>query len=273
MMLVDPRRGSGELLKPLKRAGVPVREKYLTFADFKFTSGPGYAPSTHDSDTEGEVAVGVERKKVDELLGAVHDSRFRRKQVQGLLTSYPSHAWLLVEGPYEADKEGILLRGKVFTSKRGTRMAVLHEAGFTRERHLYENFAKFQHTMHVKARLLSGRTISPEETVAWLASLYRWYQKPYKKHKSAYVVDETKPDHVLLTKDSYERRVLAQLPGVGWERSKDIEKFMAEHRLDLTSMFAQPVRVWREALNFKEGRIIARTIVNLLQARQARHAS
>ncbi len=269
MMLVDPRRGSGELLAALKRAGVPVKSKTLPFADFTFRSGPGYAPGTHDSDTDGDVRVGVERKKTDELIGAVHDSRFRRKQVQGLLTSFPGHAWLLHEGVYEPDAHGILRSGKVFTSKKGTRLAVLHEAGFTRERHLYENFAKFQHTMHVKTRLLSGRTVSPEETVAWLASLYRWYQKPYKKHKSAYVVDETKPDGVLLTKDSYERRVLAQLPGVGWERSKHVEAFMRAEGLSLTDLFAQPVRVWREALHFKEGRTIARTIVTLLRAGHA----
>lgn len=267
MMYVDPRRGSGELLRPLKAAGVPVREKMLRFADFKFASGPGYAPGTHDLDDDGYVVVGIERKKTDELLGAVHDSRFRRKQVQGLLTSYPGHAWLLHEGVYEPDKQGILLRGRVFTSKNRTRMAVLHEAGFTRERHLYENFAKFQHTMHVKARLLSGRTISPEDTVAWLASLYRWYQKKYKDHKSAYVVDETKPDAVLLTKDSYQRRVLAQLPGVGWGRSKFVEQYMKVEGLTLSEMLAASSRTWREALQFKEGQTIARTICALLNER------
>lgn len=264
-MIVDPRRGSGELLPALKAAGVPARLKQLQFADFKFTSGPGYAPGTHDSDDDGYVPVGIERKKTDELLGAVHDSRFRRKQVQGLLTSYPGHAWLLHEGVYESDAQGIIVRGRVFTAKSRVRMAVLHEAGFTRERHLYENFAKFQHTMHVKARLLSGRTTSPEDTVAWLASLYRWYQKPYKKHKSAYVVDETKPDAVLLTRDSAERRVLAQLPGVGWERSKDVERYMRDSGLSLSAMFAQPVRVWRDALHFKQGQTIARSIVGMLR--------
>lgn len=261
MMTVDPRIGSGELFGALKKLGVPVRKKHMRFGDFRFRSGPGYDP-----DTDGSVLVGVERKKTSELLGAVQDSRFRRHQVQGLLTRYRSHAWLLVEGAYEPNREGVLQTGKMITTSKGKRMTLFWEAGFTKERHVYENFAKFQTTLQIKARMQYMRTISEIETVHWLAALYRWYQKPYKDHKSVYVVDETKPDAAVLSADTFQRRVIAQFPGVGWDRSKKVVRYMREHQLSVSALTAKGVKAWREALGFKEGTEIAAKVVDFLTA-------
>lgn len=246
-MTVDYRRGSGELFRPLKRAGIPVQRGTLEFGDFAFTgSGP-----------MGRVLIGIERKKTDEIIGCVHDSRFRRRQVGGLLRTYERHAWLLVEGAYEPDKEGILVRGSAFTSKKGNRLIMFREAGFTRERHLHESVAKFLTTMQVKARLNFMRTVSETETVGWLAAVYRWYQKPWASHKSAYVVDETKPEIAILEADSLKRRLAAQLPGVGWVRSKTVDHYFGS----IAEMMNGSERDWRRALGMKEGRKTAASVV------------
>lgn len=243
---VDPRTGSGELLRDLQRAGLPAVLRHLSSADFAFT---GNGPA-------GLVRVGIERKTVSELLGCVHSSTRFDEQVAKLVKGY-DHRWLLVEGTCLPEKNGILRHGRVVRSRHGEFLIVFREAGFGATRHLYENFTKFQFTKQIKTRLLRGQTASPEETVAWLAALYRWYQKPWKSHKSGYTVDETKPDEAILTPRTLKRRLANQLPGVAWDRSLKVDAYFPTIR----SMFEADERQWQEALGIKNGKKLARSIV------------
>lgn len=255
-LLVDPRIGSGEFVRPLRKQGVPAKLKQIQFGDFAFT---GYGPN-------GLIRVGIERKKVDELLGCVTDSRFTGTQIPGLLNTY-DHAWLLVEGAYVPDVDDIILKGRAFQSKRGAvPMIAFHEAGFGRSRHLYSNFTKFQITVQVKARLYRERTLSAPESVQWIAALYRWYQKPWAQHKSVYTIDETRPEQAILDVRTLKRRLAAQLPGVAWSRSKQVDQYFPS----VAAMFSAGELEWREALGVAKGRKLAKSIVTSIREMKGR---
>lgn len=254
MLTVDDRIGSREFLRPLKLAGVPTRLKRLTFADFAFT---GHGP-------HGLLRVGVERKTFDEILGAVTDSRFTGYQVPGLLDTY-DHVWLLVEGAVKPDGAGIVLKGWPLTSKRGNEVVVFREAGFGATRHLYENVTKFQLTLQAKARLFRWPTGSAQESTLWLAALYRWYQKPWAAHKSAYTIDETKPEEAILERRGLKRRLAAQLPQVQWVRSRKVDRYFPT----ILAMMTADVRQWQRALGIQKGTKVAREIVRAIREPEA----
>lgn len=234
-LLVDDRIGSREFLRPLKQMGLPVRQTRLRFADFAFSgNGP-----------DGErVRVGIERKRVAEVLTAVMDSRFIGHQLPGLLTRY-RYVFLVVEGYTTVDKlSGLLMQGK-------------WEAGFGRGRHLYETFTKAKLTWAIKARLLIIPTMSFAETTHFIHAAYRWFDAPWKSHKAAYKVEETLPDRAILDNRTLFRKLAAQMPGVGWERSRQVCAYFGSP----AAMVNATVPEWQRALGIKEGVTVASTLV------------
>lgn len=243
ILFIDDRVGSREFLRPLRRMGAPAKIHRLTYADFAFT-GKGPAHSS--------VAVGVERKTVAEILAAVTDSRFIGRQIPGLLQTY-DYVYLVVEGFTRVDaRTALLMSGK-------------WEAGFGPGRHMYEPYKKFLVTLATKARLIVERTNSFTETVHYLHALYRWWEKPWASHKSAYAVDEAKPDAAILDERTFKRRVFAQLPGVGWERSRMVSQYFPNVE---AGMLADE-KEWRKALKIREGRKVAGTIVRIIKQKES----
>jgi ERCC4-type nuclease len=172
-VFVDDRTGSKELFRPLKRAGCSVKLTRLEFGDVTIPiNGP-----------QGELTVAVERKKVDEMVGAIMDPRFTSRQLPGLLTRFPL-SYLVIEGGYRQGPQGELLVGWG------------REAGFTRQRFLYDSFEHFllsieiQTTLSHAGRLRVKRTQSLYETVSFLAALASWGRKRWQDHGSFKVVDE-----------------------------------------------------------------------------------
>lgn len=239
--IVDDRIGSREFHHPLKRMGVPVgaTPRRLPFADFAWTgNGP-----------HGRVRIGVERKTVTEILTAITDTRFTGHQLPGLIAAYDV-VYLLVEGPAKIDPRSgvLLLYGR--------------EAGFTRVRHLYSTYKKFLTTLAIKGRLIVEPTHGHVETCHLIHTLYAWWQQPWKSHKSAYHVEATEPDTAILDERTVKRQVLAQLPYVGWERSKRVALYFPTLRAAFTADESQ----WMAALGVKEGRTMARALVAVCKA-------
>lgn len=245
-MIVDDRIGSREFHKPLKRMGVDVgrRPMRLPSADFALTvNGPS-----------GPLRIGVERKTTSEMLGAFQDRRFAKKQLPRMLASYDL-VILIVEGFTSVARDGLLMAGK-------------YEAGFGPGRHLYEPYIKFQLTLAIKTRVIVWPTKGKTETTHFLHALDRWGQKRWKDHKSAYVVDSLDADTVILDERTVKRQVLAQLPGVGWERSRRVAKYFESIE---AAMNATP-RQWNRALGIREGTKIATQIVNVIRGKISHEA-
>jgi len=196
MIRIDDRTGSIELLPLLRRLGAPVLKHRLDFADARFKgNGP-----------DGPVRIGIERKTIDEIVSAMEDSRFVGHQLPGLLARFD---WvvLIVEGRWYPDvRSGVLMNSR-------------HQVGRTKQRHLYENVEKFLCTLRFKARLQIIQTSSLVHTAYAIKALYDWSGKEWHAHKSAYRVDEARADTAILTARTVKRKVLAQVPGVGWKRS------------------------------------------------------
>lgn len=246
-MLVDDRLGSRELCKPLCTMGVPAKILRLDYADVSFQ---GLGP-------HGPVRVAVERKTVGEILSEGHGGaeRFARRQLPGLLAHY-DYVWLMVEGYTTIDPHsGILMSGR-------------YEAGFGPHRHLYSNYKKRLLSVAIRAGVHVETTQSFRESVHFLHTLYEWWQKPYASHKSILHVDRTETEVAILDERTIKRQVLAQLPGVGWERSKQVAKYFPT----LAEAFAADARSWQAALGIEKGMKIAETIVQAIRGTSPRDA-
>lgn len=248
MIRVDDRIGSREFKRLLVRLGVPAKIKRLEYADFSFL---GNGPT-------GKVRIGVERKTLSELVTAVEDNRFIGHQLPGLLKIY-DWVYIICEGTYRPDRmSGLLMIGK-------------WEAGHGRDRHLYENFEKFVLSLERKARVTVRPTTGKIHTAYFIAALYRWASKSWDSHKSVYKVDETKPDTAITDDRTVKRKVLAQIPAIGWKRSGAAERAFASIHAAITATEAEWCQVkWTSSKGrpMRIGPGTAKQIVRLLHAEQ-----
>lgn len=220
MILIDDRVGSRELEQPLKQFGVSVRVRRLEFGDVSF---PGCGPG-------GPARIGIERKTVSDLLSCIADKRFSGHQLPGLLRFY-DRVYVIVEGPYKPDpKSGLLL-----CRERG-------EWRVARTRLLYAHFDHFLASLVHRAAVTVLRSGGFAET-AWLVwSRYEWWQKPWDAHRSIYAVEEAVPDAAIIEPRTFVRSMAAQIPYIGWTRSKWCE----DHFDSVHQMVNASIREWRE---------------------------
>jgi ERCC4-type nuclease len=232
MIQVDNRIGSLELASPLRKLGVKVTTCRLPFGDACFTgSGP--------TDT---CRVGIERKTLSEIVTAITDTRFTGYQLPGLIKAYDVRI-LIIEGRYWAEPNS----GILYINGR--------EAGYARRRYMYSEVEHFIMSIQRKAGLWVWPTASLKDTVWWIHACYTWYQKPWSNHKSVYAIDEVRPDAAILDERTLLRRLAAQLPGIGWTRSKAVESHFGSVR----AMVNATVADWCEIDGIGEG--IARKVV------------
>src|SRR3990172_8032648 len=147
-MRVDTRVGSKELVVPLRIAGVEVEEAVLPYGDVEIVgNGPG-----------GPVLVGVEVKKLGDLLASMRSGRFA-DQLRGMRETY-NIRWLLLEGRLNGVEKGEFLKVKY-----GTRW--VERPG----RFSYQEVVGWSLTMALKGGCLLWRTEDQDETVEWLRGL------------------------------------------------------------------------------------------------------
>lgn len=103
MIYVDYREKPGkrdktELVDLLRRIGVRAEKTDLSYGDFAFE---GF----------GGVAIGVERKRLHDMIGCIEDSRYSAHQRLGMKKLY-TESWLLIEGAWRPhDPKGLLMEG------------------------------------------------------------------------------------------------------------------------------------------------------------------
>lgn len=255
MIKIDDRVGSRELLRLVRRAGAKAVLQRLRFADFSFW-GHGRT---------GRVRIGVERKTPAEIVAAITDTRFTGHQLPGLCRAYDT-VLLVIDGiAYPDPKTG------VWMASPG------RPVGHTRQTHLYENVEKFLLTLALKAGVRVYRTANQVQTAMFLVAVYRWYQKPWANHKSAYVVDETKPDRALLDQRTLKRQVANQLTGLAWKRSLKADLYfpsiasmvMADQQLPAptAAQRARGIAEWQRALKIAKGTATAAKLFDVCHRR------
>jgi ERCC4-type nuclease len=197
LILVDPRAGSADYLTPLRNLGAPVESVQMEFGDVAF-----YASKR---------AIGIELKKLNDMLQCIVTGRFSGHQLSGLARSFDD-VWLIVEGFWRPGDDGVLE-----TWKRGGWEPV--QLG--KRRWMYRDFDNFLTTIEVKGGVRVKRTASEGETARVIYGLYNWFQD-VDGHRAHLALNRAGRDGALFVRPTLARRVAAELPGVGFERSSDV---------------------------------------------------
>lgn len=226
MLQLDTRTGQEELEQLIKKRGIKVEVTKLEFGDAAFL---GHGPQ------DEPVCVGIEIKKVADVLKCITDGRFAGHQLPGLVASY-EFAWLLVEGQFRADMHTGVLQ---ITGHKG----YFHDAHIGARQFMYRDLDHWLLTMSIKTGIKVIRAFNRYETAQILADIYTWFtDKGYDGHKSHLAMDTSRdPDRSLLVKPSLVRRVASQLPGIGLEKSAAVSKVFPS----IESMIAAPEELWR----------------------------
>ncbi len=256
MILVDPRNGSkynkvtekfevGEGLLPLLLGkGIEVEEYSMQFADFAF-EGNG---------ENGRCLIGIERKRITDLITCIRDGRLATTQLPGLWQMY-QYRFLIVEGICRpAPNTGILemlYAGKQWNPPRmGPRVPMYCE--MTRALTTYQ----LQYP-----GLIVIKSARPQETVFHILDLYHYFNsKDWDEHRShqAFQTD----GHIEVFKASLLRRVAKELTKVGWIKSRVIDKTFSS----VVEMANASLKDWEAVPGI--GKILARKIFDELRADQ-----
>lgn len=191
MILVDSRTGSAELAAPLKRLGFDVDTTMLEFGDVAF-AGRG----EHDAPVE----IGIEFKKIDECLQSLRSGRLEGYQLPGLRKLY-DWSWLLIEGDYRVDKDGLVC---LKSRHRGWRPA---HGKFTAN-----EFEKRLLTLQLRGGLYVARSATRQDTLRTIGTLYRWWTDCALDAHSSHCTPYRPPAPVAL---SDFRETIRTLPQVG----------------------------------------------------------
>lgn len=168
----------------------------------------------------GTVQVGIEIKKLNDALACLVDGRFSGHQLPGLVQQY-DRAYFLIEGLWRGDKDGILQigRGHLDGDKFGGWWS---DANSGRTRYTYRQFTGWLESISQMANIKVIRTVNELETVQMILSLASWWAKDWTEHHSLHAFNESRPDAALLYKPPLRRRIAAELPSIGWTRSKAV---------------------------------------------------
>ena len=199
MIFVDYRAGSKELIAPLRKLGLPVEETTLEFGDVMWEGrGEKGAP----------VLVGIEFKKLEELVAAIRTERLQGHQLLGMRDTF-KFSYLMYEGEILFDKTGQLLERK--KGRFGKDRFVPMPGQMT-----INELTKRVHVLHLCGGLTPVWTFDRTHTLQTILALYRTYtDKDLDKHKShiaAYEAPPIRPINGL-------RRTLKTFPEIGMKAS------------------------------------------------------
>lgn len=205
MILVDTReaqetKGSPGLWEDLKKTGLPIKQDKLDGGDLMFL---GKGPN------DTEVTVGVEFKKLRDLLSSLRSQRMQGHQVFEL--QHYDFRFLLVEGEWRHDETGLVIVRSGF--KDWTPAPGRFSAA---------ELDKTLLGLTLRAGILVKETDTRKESIRWITSLYRSFTDvswdAHTSHTGVY-----RP--ATLVKPSAFRNLIMGIPGIGVKTSKAVERF------------------------------------------------
>jgi len=226
VIYVDDRIGSVHYAKSL----VPLQIERLEYGDICFEGA-------------NNQLIGIEVKKISDAISSLLSGRLADHQLPGMLALY-DHRYLVVEGYYRPNPES----GLVQIWRGGSQW---RDQGIT-----WQSLEGWLTTMETVGGLRLRRTTDARETVATVMALYHWWQK--EDHKSLHVFN-TAADAAAIDRPGLLRRMAAQLPLIGWERSVDV----AKHFGTVPRMVNATIGDWMEIDGIGKG--IAIKVVKALQ--------
>lgn len=205
MILVDERIGSRDLAPPLAElcAPVPVELRRLQHGDFAFATDHGPL---------GPAWVGIERKKVSELMGDIEEGRFVGNQMAPMLRRYDFN-YLIIEGWSRRNHQS----GQLEIPRGNPQDRQWIRIGDYRRLDSHLNTLRLMTPIHVvKAPRWA-------DTVMEIHLLYHWFSKPWGDHASHLRFPVKAKSRIEMTEPGIVRRVAKEFDNIGWERSIAVE--------------------------------------------------
>lgn len=208
MILVDyrerpGRRDKAELLDRLRSVGMQCDKGDLEYGDVAFE---GHGP-------KGKSLIGIERKRLHDMLNCIDSARFSAHQMVGLKNMY-SFYFLLVEGMWKPhEPKGILMEGY-----GGDRWGALR---YRSQEVLYSKLRRYLLSVQ-----LSGvpvlYTRDTYQTAVDIKEVFHYFQKPWQKHTSLMALQQVALP-TLAGKPTLLRRWAHELDGIGEVHSEAAE--------------------------------------------------
>lgn len=254
MILIDDRIGSRDL-KPL--ISVPCRLTRLSSADAAFI---GQGP-------DGLTTIGVERKKLRDLINSMITGRLSGTQLVNMARHY-QYFYIVLEGIWRPNPNtGILEEYR--RNKKGLtfwKKITLGERIFTgRELH------NFLNTLNITCSIPIVRTGSARHTASWIGDVWHWWQKDWdrhRSHRSKYQQPGISID-VSTSRLNLVARVAQEMRGVGAVRAnalgryyKSIEELVHATWEDIAAV---PVSIRKDGVTVHVGDVVAQKIVEQVQ--------
>lgn len=211
-MLIDYRGGSNELIDPLVAAGIPVDEESinlkteLRFGDIAF-AGRGECGVS--------LGIGIEHKKLPDLINSLATDRLAGHQLTGMLKTY-DRGYLIIEGDWIVDDNG-----RVLIPSKFKRMAQPLK-GCPPASVLESRIWTLEHRGGLRVRW----TRNQKETIRYVSALYRnWTDRDLDEHRSHLAIHAPDLDRALHIPVSLKRRIAAVLPHIGYKLSESVDTF------------------------------------------------
>lgn len=221
MILLDPRIGSGELLPLFRPYGIHAVLEPLPAADIAFC---GHGP-------DGSVFVGIERKKIGDLLSCMTSGRLAAGQLPEMQALY-GVSYLFVEGIWRPDPStGILQEYKGHEWR---------DVELGRRRMMAADMHGYITSLETFGGMRVRFTPGIDRTVMQACWLYNWWNKPWDKHGSFKLFQDLQTGVSSLGEPPLIRRMAKELPRIGWTRSKAV----AEAFPNAIEMVNAPVSAW-----------------------------
>jgi ERCC4-type nuclease len=184
----------------------------------------------------GGHSIGVEIKKLSDAVSCMYTGRLVDHQLPGMASAYDVR-YLVVEGIWRPEPStGILQYYKGELGKWGR----WTDASTGKKRLMYSAFTSWLTTLEMQGGVRVHSTSSAEVTAAWLKASWRWWQSD--DHASFHTFHTMTGTGMELVRPGFTRRVAAELPGIGWEKSKAV----AEHFGSVERMVSATEKDWQE---------------------------
>lgn len=183
MILIDPRIGSAEVEPYFLPYGVAtvIAGPEDSWRDFTFAddTAPDHLPFGDfcfwGNGPDAKILIGVERKVIRDMIASMRDKRFQGHQLPGLMQTFEV-VHLVIEGIWRCGNSGAIEMPRNSgweTLYMGTRPI------------LFEELDHFLATLQYKRGLIVAYTANREQTAAYIASRYNWWnKKEWHQHKS-----------------------------------------------------------------------------------------
>ena len=201
MILVDDRVGSKDLLRLFPKGTAQLTK--LQFGDLSFLgNGP-----------DGPIPIGVERKRLTDLVNSMYTDRLASHQIPGMLRHY-RRIYLVIEGIFQVQEDGLVY---VWGGRNSWKPLTTGGKG----RVMATQIWGFLQTLEEMAGVQVVRTQNAKETAAWAYSVARWWEKEYAKHESHMGIKRD-VQFTLRKQVPLRMRVAAELPGIGVKRCRKV---------------------------------------------------